>query len=127
VSGIVFGGFLMASVLAGIAGIVLVTRAGAAPPTAAPPYLFPAFAAVFLGATVFRPGHYNVFGTVVGVLFVAVSISGLSLSGADIWVAPVFNGAALILAVALSTFLARVRQASASASADSGGGARLSS
>jgi ribose transport system permease protein len=115
VSRTLFGSFLLASTLAGIAGIILVTRTGSASSTAAPPFLFPAFAAVFLGATVFRPGHYNVFGTIVGVLFVAVSISGLSLAGADIWVAPVFDGAALIVAVALSTFLARVRQLSSSA------------
>jgi ribose transport system permease protein len=111
-----YGSFLLGSTLAAFAGIVLTTRTGSATPTGAPSYLFPAFAAVFLGATVVRPGHYNVFGTVIGVFFVAVSISGLSLAGADIWVQPVFNGAALILAVALSTLIARARASSATRS-----------
>jgi ribose transport system permease protein len=111
-----YASFLLGSTLAALAGIVLTTRTASATPTGAPPYLFPAFAAVFLGATVIRPGRYNVFGTIIGVFFVAVSISGLSLAGADIWVQPVFNGAALIIAVALSTLIARARATSATRS-----------
>lgn len=111
-----YASFLLGSILAALAGLVLTTRTGSATPTGAPPYLFPAFAAVFLGATVIRPGHYNVFGTIIGVFFVAVSVTGLSLAGADIWVQPVFNGAALIVAVALSTLIARARATSATRS-----------
>jgi ribose transport system permease protein len=109
----VFGSFLLGSLLAGIAGIVLTTRTGSATPTGAPGYLFPAFAAVFLGATTVRPGRYNVVGTIIGVFFVAVSVTGLTLAGADVWVQPVFNGASLIVAVALSTLVARARASSA--------------
>jgi ribose transport system permease protein len=69
--------------------------------------LFPALAAVFLGATAIRPGRFNVFGTVFGVGLVAVSVSGLTLAGTSDWVNPVFNGAALAVAVGLATFLRR--------------------
>jgi ribose transport system permease protein len=47
------------------------------------------------------------------VLFVATSVSGLTLAGAADWVDPVFNGAALIVAVSLSTLLRRRRTGSA--------------
>lgn len=109
----VFGSFVLGSLLAGIAGIVLTTRTGSAAPTGAPGYLFPAFAAVFLGATTIRPGRYNVVGTIIGVFFVAVSVTGLTLAGAAVWVQPVFNGGSLIVAVALSTLVARARASSA--------------
>ena len=64
---------------------------------------------MFLGATTVRPGRFNVVGTIVGVLFIAVSVDGLSLAGASDWVQPVFTGAAVIVAVAASTVFARRR------------------
>ena len=69
----------------------------------------PAIAAAFLGATTVRPGQFNVLGTIIGVFFVAISVSGLTLAGAQAWVPPVFYGASLALAVLLSTLLARRR------------------
>jgi ribose transport system permease protein len=50
-----------------------------------------------------------VVGTLLGVLFVAVSVNGLVLAGAADWVEPRFNGTALIVAGALSTAIARRR------------------
>ncbi|WP_456696236.1 ABC transporter permease [Aeromicrobium sp. P5_D10] len=118
--------FIVSGGLAGIAGALLTSTLGAGDPTAALSYLFPAFAAVFLGATTVRPGRYNVVGTVVGVYFVGTAVSGLSLLGAETWVQPTFNGGALILAVALSTYLARVRQRRESRSTISSGNAASS-
>ncbi len=46
----------------------------------------------------------------IGVYFVALSVSGFTLLGAEAWVQPVFNGAALIAAVALTTFAKRTRE-----------------
>lgn len=116
---VVWMAFIVSGALGGIAGALLTTTLGAGDPTAGLSYLFPAFAAVFLGATTIRPGRYNVIGTVIGVYFVGTAVSGLSLRGADTWVQPTFNGAALILAVALSTYLARVRERRESRSATS--------
>ena len=60
-------------------------------------------------STAIRPGRYNVWGTVIGVYFVAVAVSGLILLGADYWVQPLFNGAVLVLAVGLATASGRAR------------------
>jgi len=115
--------FVISGVIAGAAGVLQTSRAGNAGPEAASAFLFPAFAAVFLGATTIQPGRYNVWGTIIGVYFVAVSVSGFTLMGASIWVQPVFNGASLIVAVALSTLIARSRdRRMASAVSDDGGG-----
>lgn len=101
--------FAMSGLLAGIAGVVLTARTGGANPDAGTYLIFPALAAVFLGATAIIPGRFNIIGTVVGVLFVAVSVSGLTLAGAQNWVDAVFNGAALIIAVFVSSFLRKRR------------------
>lgn len=101
--------FAMSGLLAGIAGVVLTARTGGANPDAGTYLIFPALAAVFLGATAIIPGRFNVIGTVIGVLFVAVSVSGLTLAGAQNWVDAVFNGAALITAVFVSSYLRRRR------------------
>ena len=108
---VVFWTFVGSGFLAGVAGVVLIARNGGANPQDGPGLLFPALAAVFLGSTTIQPGRFNVVGTVLGVFFVAVSVSGLTLSGVRPWVQPVFNGAALLVAVVLSTALARRRGA----------------
>jgi ribose transport system permease protein len=119
---VVWASFVISGMLAAAAGVLQTSRAGGGDPTIGTAFLFPALAAVFLGATTIKPGRYNVWGTVVGVYFVAISVSGLTLLGADIWVQPVFNGASLIVAVALSTLMARRREhrTSAPSARDSG-------
>ena len=77
--------FVFAGLLAGVAGVLLTARSGAADSTTGPSYLFLALAGVFLGATTIHPGRPNVWGTVVGIFFVAFVVSGLSLLGASAW------------------------------------------
>ncbi|WP_292582925.1 ABC transporter permease [Mesorhizobium sp.] len=106
--------FVISGLLAGAAGALQTSRAGAGDPAVGNAFLFPALTAVFLGATMINPGRYNVWGTVVGIFFVAISVSGLTLLGADSWIQPVFNGLSLIAAVTLSTLIARGRESNAS-------------
>lgn len=107
---VVFLSFVISGLLAGIAGVLLVARNGGAVTGAGAAQLFPAFAAVFLGATAIEPGRYNAIGTFLGVAFVAIAVSGLTLAGAASWVPAVFNGATLMVAVIISTLLARQRR-----------------
>ncbi|MEU6807296.1 ABC transporter permease [Streptomyces neyagawaensis] len=101
--------FVMAGTIASAAGILQLARTGSATADSGTSLLFPALAAAFLGSTAVRPGFFNVVGTVIGVLFVSVAVSGLTLAGAEAWVSPVFNGAALLTAVGFSTYLGRHR------------------
>jgi ribose transport system permease protein len=99
---------LVASALfAWFASFILVGQTGAANTTFGAPFLLPAFAAGFLGATTIKPGRYNVWGAVIGVLLLAVGTTGLQLLGAAAWVSDVFNGAALVLAVTLARLVSR--------------------
>jgi ribose transport system permease protein len=102
--------FIAAGALAALAGALQTARSGSAPPSVGPDFLLPAYAAAFLGATTIRPGMFNVWGTIVGVLTLAVGINGLQLAGVAFWVPPVFNGAALIIAVSVAVVVSRRRE-----------------
>lgn len=106
----VWWSFIVAGFIAGGAGILQLARVGSATASDGGTLLFPALAAVFLGATTIRPGFFNVWGTIIGAIFVSVSVSGLALSGASGWASNVFNGIALLAAVALSTYLGRSKR-----------------
>jgi ribose transport system permease protein len=64
--------------------------------------LLPAFAAVFLGSTQLTPGRFNVWGTLLAIIVLAIGVQGLQLVSGIQWVQDMFNGVALILAVSLS-------------------------
>jgi ribose transport system permease protein len=107
VSRIRWGGFVLGGLIAGIAGILFVGTTGSADPTASGPYLLPAYAAVFLGATSIKPGRFNALGVGIAVYFLATGVNGLQLLGAADYVQQLFYGAALIVAVVLSRQLRR--------------------
>jgi len=97
--------FALAGATAAMAGMMQLGLAGAANPSFGANLLLPAFAAVFLGSTTVRPGFFNVAGTLLAVILLAVGFSGLSLLGAPFWLQPVFNGVALIVGVILSKWV----------------------
>jgi ribose transport system permease protein len=93
---------VLSGLIAGIAGVALTARIGASSPEVGPPYLLPAFAAVFMGATQFRDGRFNAWGAVVSMLLLGTGEFGLLVIGAPQWAPDVFVGAALIASVALT-------------------------
>jgi ribose transport system permease protein len=94
--------FVVGSALAGFTGVLLAARLGSASPDMGLPYLLPAFTAAFLGATQVQPGRFNPFGTLIAVYLLAVGVKGLQLAGSPSYVNDLFNGLALIVAVALA-------------------------
>ena len=67
-----------------------------------PTLLLPAFAAAFLGSTQLIPGRFNVWGTLLAIYVLATGVQGLELVSGASWLSDMFNGVALIIAVALS-------------------------
>ena len=102
--------FVGAGVLAAVGGILAVARSGGADPNLGAEVLLPSFAAAFLSAASIKPGRYNVGGLLVAVYFLAVINNGLSLAGVQSYVSDFVNGAALIVGVALATYLGRKRR-----------------
>jgi ribose transport system permease protein len=91
--------FAVSGLLVGIGALVQLGSTGSASPGFGVDLLLPAYAAAFLGVTTYRPGYYNVPGTLVAILVLAVGFNGLSLIGVPFWVQPLFNGAVLLVAV----------------------------
>lgn len=92
--------FTVCGLIAGFAGVLQASQIGSGNPSVGASYLLPAFAAVFLGATSIRVGKFNVWGAVIAVFTLAVGITGLQLMGVPYYIGPIFNGAALLIAVA---------------------------
>ncbi len=100
-----FISFVLSGVIAALAGILQIGVAGAANPNVGQNFTLPAIAAVFLSVAAITPGRFNVGGTVIAIVFLAVLNSGLSLAGASSYVNDFANGAALILGVATASLL----------------------
>ena len=109
------GAFITAGLLSGVAGILLGSILETGTPSVGPEYLLPAFASTLLGATSIHPGRVNVPGTLLAVLILAFSFSGVQQLGAPFYVQYFFNGGILIVAVGLSVYAAARRRAAASA------------
>lgn len=95
-------GFVIVGVTAAIVGLLITAQSGSYSPAIGTPYLLPAFAAVFLGAAVFRPGEFNVPGTVVGVLFLGVIQTGLTMLDLEPYMINLVQGGILVVAVLVS-------------------------
>lgn len=94
---------VMALVLCGfcaaLAGVLLTSRTASAQSSSGEAFLLPAFAVAFIGAATFKRGQFNVPGTIIGVYFLATLVAGAFIVGATNYVAPLIQGAALLLAV----------------------------
>jgi ribose transport system permease protein len=106
---IVFGSLVASGLLSGFAGVLLLGQLGIASYDVGPPYLLSAFSAAFLGATQIKTGRMNVWGTLIGVYLLATGVNGLQLAGAPSYVNNLFQGIALIVAVALAVRTTRRR------------------
>jgi len=69
--------------------------------------LLPAFAAAFLGSTQLKPGRFNVWGTLIAVYVLATGVKGLQFVTGVQWLNDMFNGVALITAVAFAVWRQR--------------------
>jgi ribose transport system permease protein len=99
--------------IAALAGTLTSAQLAVGDPTVGPGYLLPAYAAAFLGSTQFHGGRYNVWGSVIAVLVLAVGVKGLQLAGAPVWIPDLFNGTALLVAVGMSKYQRTARRSAA--------------
>jgi ribose transport system permease protein len=95
-------GFVIVAVAAAFVGVILTAQGASYTPNTGPSYLLPAFAAAFLGSAAFRPGQFNVPGTVVGVLFLGTLSTGLTMMNLESYLINIVQGVILILAILLS-------------------------
>lgn len=112
----IFLAFLFSGFLAAVAGIMALSFNGNVGASTFPgggvPFILPALAAVFLGATTWKTGRFNVPGLVIAILLIKLANEAFTLAGYDSWIENVINGVALVAAVVVSSLLARRRSGS---------------
>ena len=103
--------FVASGVLSAFAGILLAAKLRIGQASVGLEFLLPALVGAFLGSTTIKPGRVNVWGTMMGVIILAVGISGNQQFGGSFWVEPMFNGVTLLVAIGIAGYAQRKRGA----------------
>jgi ribose transport system permease protein len=107
----IIGSFVASGLLTALAGVLLAAKLRIGQASVGLEYLLPALVGAFLGSTTIKPGRVNVWGTLVGVIILAVGISGIQQFGGSFWVEPLFNGVTLLVAIGIAGYAQRKRGA----------------
>lgn len=92
---------VLASFLAGVAGVIMTSRVGAAEPTAGDGYETFAIASCIIGGTSFFGGKGKIFGVLLGGLTIGTITNGLNILNVSSYWQKVVMGALIIASVAL--------------------------
>ncbi|MCQ2002911.1 ABC transporter permease [Rhizobium sp. NRK18] len=107
----VMGAFISSGFLSAMTGVLLASKLRIGQASVGLEYLLPALVGAFLGSTTIKPGRVNVWGTIVGVVILAVGISGIQQFGGSFFVEPLFNGVTLLVAIGIAGYAQRKRGA----------------
>lgn len=102
VSRIRIGAFILCSLGATVAGLLLTSKLFGAYQNAGDPLLLDAYAAVFLGAVTLRLGQFHILGTAIGVLVLAILANGLAIMGTEAYIGNLIKGGILISTAAVA-------------------------
>ncbi|KAA3510733.1 ABC transporter permease [Agrobacterium vitis] len=108
----VIGAFVTSGTLAAVAGVLLASKLRIGQASVGLEYLLPALVGAFLGSTTIKPGRVNVWGTMIGVIILAVGIAGIQQIGGSFYVEPLFNGVTLLVAIGIAGYAQRRRSLS---------------
>lgn len=97
-------GFGVVGLAAAITAVLLTSQANAANPNTGLGLLLPAYAAAFLGSSMFRFGTFTAVGTAIGALFLQIIGSGLTILNLSGPFIQIIEGAILAAAISLSRF-----------------------
>jgi ribose transport system permease protein len=107
----VVGAFIASGTLTAVTGVLLASKLRIGQASVGLEFLLPALVGAFLGSTTIKPGRVNVWGTIVGVVILAVGISGIQQFGGSFWVEPMFNGLTLLIAIGIAGYAQRKKGA----------------
>ena len=95
-------GYAIIGLMASLTGVLLTSQAGAANPNTGLGLLLPAYAAVFLGSSMFKLGSFTAVGTALGALFLQIIGSGLTVLNLSGSLVQIIQGAILAVAILLA-------------------------
>ncbi len=101
------GNYVISSVLAGIAGIVLASRIGSGAPLIGSPFTLDSLTAAIIGGMTFAGGEGFVIGALGGAAIVAMVNNALNISGVEPFYQYIFRGGLLILAMIINSYKRR--------------------
>lgn len=104
---ILFQTYLIASLLAAVAGILMASRYNSAKESYGSSYLLQAVAASVLGGTSINGGEGRVIGTVISIMILQVISSGLNIFGFNRYLTTVVMGAILIVFLTINFLIDR--------------------
>lgn len=99
--------YLLASLLAGLGGILLASRIGSSQVNAGSGYLMDAVAAAWIGLSLAGSGKPNALGTLIGAIILGVLQNGLVMLSVPYYAMDIIKGLVLALALALTYFRGR--------------------
>lgn len=91
--------YAISGFMAALSGLILLSRLGSAQPTLGTGYELDAIAAVALGGTSMSGGRGKIYGTLIGVLIIAVLNNGLNILGVSSYYQDVIKGLVILIAV----------------------------
>ncbi len=91
--------YVISGLTSALAGLILLSRLGSAQPTIGTGYEMDAIAAVVLGGTSMSGGRGKIYGTLVGVVIIAVLNNGLNIMNVSSYYQDVVKGLVILLAV----------------------------
>ena len=103
----VMASFIASGLFTALAGVLLAAKLRIGQASVGLEYLLPALVGAFLGSTTIKPGRVNVWGTMIGIIILAVGISGIQQFGGSFWVEPMFNGVTLLIAIGIAGYAQR--------------------
>jgi simple sugar transport system permease protein len=104
---ILFQTYIIASLLAAVAGILMASRYNSAKESYGSSYLLQAVSAAVLGGTSINGGEGKVVGTIIAVAILQIISSGLNIFGFNRYLTNVVMGAILILVLAINFLVDR--------------------
>jgi ribose transport system permease protein len=107
----VIGAFICSGFLSALTGVLLASKLRIGQASVGLEYLLPALVGAFLGSTTIKPGRVNVWGTLIGVIILAVGIAGIQQFGGSFFVEPMFNGVTLLVAIGIAGYAQRKKGA----------------